>query len=133
MTSLRSLESPLGSPHVLLTRAASALRLQLNQGRAFPRTSSSLPQAVSRISASRLPSSTTPHPPLARSVATYPVVIPHFEWTLEWALPTPVPQHQFEQSPVAIEVTDRNADPDALVYSVSDWNGDTWRRRGHVA
>jgi hypothetical protein len=52
------------------------------------------------------------------SVSSYPIVIPHFEWTLEWVLPTPVPLHQFEQSPVAIEVTDRNADPDALVYSV---------------
>ena len=27
--------------------------------------------------------------------------------------------HQFEQSPVVIEVKDRNADPDSLVYMVS--------------
>lgn len=50
------------------------------------------------------------------SVKKYPVVIPTFEWTLEWALPSPPPLHQFEQSPVCIEVKDRNPDPDALLY-----------------
>jgi hypothetical protein len=48
------------------------------------------------------------------------VVVPRFDWTLEWALPTPVPQHQFTQSPVVIEVTDRNTDPEKLVYDVSE-------------
>jgi hypothetical protein len=51
-------------------------------------------------------------------VTKYPVVIPNFEWTLEWVLPTPVPLHQFEQSPVVIEVKDRHPDADALVFSV---------------
>lgn len=54
------------------------------------------------------------------SVKKLPVVVPKFEWTLEWALPTPVPQHQFEQSPVVIEVTDRNPDPEKLVQNGPD-------------
>ena len=57
-------------------------------------------------------------PPVLRSVRKYPIVIPRYEWTLEFALPTPIPMHQFEQSPVVIEVKDRNPDPDALVYMV---------------
>lgn len=52
------------------------------------------------------------------SVSKYPIVIPHFEWTLEFALPTPVPMHQFEQSPVVIEVADRNPNADDLIFSV---------------
>jgi heme/copper-type cytochrome/quinol oxidase subunit 1 len=56
------------------------------------------------------------------SVGKYPVKVPHFEWTLEWMLPSPVPLHQFEQSPVVIEVKDRNPDADALIYKV-------WRTR----
>jgi hypothetical protein len=47
----------------------------------------------------------------------FPVSIPHFEWTLEWMLPTPVPMHQFEQAPICIEVKDRNEKADDLVYS----------------
>lgn len=40
----------------------------------------------------------------------YPVVEPKFEWTLEWVLPTPVPLHQFAESPVVVEVINRNPD-----------------------
>uniref|UniRef100_A0A7S1GE91 Uncharacterized protein n=1 Tax=Bicosoecida sp. CB-2014 TaxID=1486930 RepID=A0A7S1GE91_9STRA len=40
----------------------------------------------------------------------YEVVTPKFEWTLEWALPTPVPLHQFAESPVVVEVINRNPD-----------------------
>ena len=57
------------------------------------------------------------HPPPHPRVATYPIIIPHFEWTLEFVLPRPLPMHQFEQSPVCIEVKDRNPDPDALLYT----------------
>ncbi len=49
-------------------------------------------------------------------MSKYPVKIPTFQWTLEFALPTPVPLHQFEQSPIVIEVQDRNTDSDALLY-----------------
>ncbi len=47
----------------------------------------------------------------------WPVKIPEFTWSLEWALPTPVPLHQFTQSPIVIEVKDRHPDSDKLVYS----------------
>jgi hypothetical protein len=43
-------------------------------------------------------------------------VIPQFDWTLEFSLPSPVPLHQFEQSPIVIEVKDRNSDADSLLY-----------------
>lgn len=56
-------------------------------------------------------------------MSKYPVVIPHFEWTLEFALPTPVPMHQFETSPVVIEVQDRNPNSDALIFSVRSTRG----------
>jgi len=61
-----------------------------------------------------------PFPPGAFrcSVKGHKVVVPRFEWTLEWALPTPVPLHQFTQSPVVIEVTDRNPNPETLVHRV---------------
>lgn len=49
-------------------------------------------------------------------MSKYPVSIPAFEWTLEWVLPTPVPLHQFEQTPLVVEVKDRHPDADALVY-----------------
>ena len=87
------------------------------------------------------------------SLKSRKVVVPKFEWSLEWALPTPVPQHQFEQvrrrrragrslrpaevpalhpprrpartpqSPVVIEVTDRNPHPEALVLNGPDVAG----------
>ena len=47
---------------------------------------------------------------------SYPITIPHFEWTLEFALPTPVPAHQFHESPMWVEVKDRNPDPDNMIY-----------------
>jgi len=80
-----------------------------------------------------------PSPACCCSVKGYKVVVPHFDWTLEWALPTPVPQHQFTQSPVVIEVTDRNTDPEKLVYDVSARGGQRegrterercWQREG---
>lgn len=49
-------------------------------------------------------------------MSKYPVSVPHFEWTLEWMIPAPVPLHGFVQSPIVIEVKDRNKDADALVY-----------------
>jgi hypothetical protein len=49
-------------------------------------------------------------------VRAWPVKIPSYHWTLEWALPTPVPLHQFEQSPIVIEVKDRNPNPDDMTY-----------------
>jgi hypothetical protein len=42
--------------------------------------------------------------------------MPLYVWSLEWALPTPVPLHQFTQSPIVIEVKDRNPDPDNMAY-----------------
>ena len=59
-------------------------------------------------------------------------MIPRFEWTLEFALPTPVPMHQFEQSPVVVEVKDRNPNPDALVHSVSKLVERGRRRQQHI-
>lgn len=56
------------------------------------------------------------HPPCVCSVTQYPVKIATYHWTLEWALPSPPPLHQFEQSPIVIEVKDRNPDSDALIY-----------------
>lgn len=53
-------------------------------------------------------------------VKSHKVVVPKFQWTLEWALPTPVPLHQFEQSPVVIEVTDRHPDPEKLIANGPD-------------
>ena len=44
------------------------------------------------------------------------MAIPHFEWTLEWMLSSPMPLHQFTQSPLVIEVKDRNPNADDLVY-----------------
>lgn len=55
----------------------------------------------------------SPHP---CSVKKYPVVIPRYEWTLEWVLSSPPPLHQFEQTPVVVEVTDRHPNADQLVY-----------------
>jgi hypothetical protein len=46
------------------------------------------------------------------SVSKHPVVEPKFERTLEWVLPTPVPLHQFEESPIVIEVKNRNPEHD---------------------
>ena len=46
-----------------------------------------------------------------RSVKTYPVreILEHeMHATLEWVLPSPMPQHCFEQSPIVIEVKNRN-------------------------
>jgi hypothetical protein len=57
--------------------------------------------------------------PLSRSsssVKAYPVVIPRFEWSLEFTLSSPPPLHQFNQSPIVIEVLDRNPNADGLLY-----------------
>lgn len=56
------------------------------------------------------------HQAWLKAVRTYPVAIPHFEWTLEWMLCTPMPQHQFTQTPIVIEVKDRNTNADTLLY-----------------
>ena len=56
------------------------------------------------------------HKAWLEAVKAYPVSIPHFEWTLEWVLSTPFPLHQFTQSPLVIEVKDRNPNADDLVY-----------------
>lgn len=48
---------------------------------------------------------------LCRSVKGYPVreILEHeMHATLEWVLPSPMPQHCFEQSPIVIEVKNRN-------------------------
>jgi hypothetical protein len=41
-------------------------------------------------------------------VSTYKVVEPEFFDSLEFALPTPVPLHQFVQSPIVVDVINRN-------------------------
>ena len=61
-------------------------------------------------------SSDPEHQAWLQAVRKYPVAIPHFEWTLEWMLSTPFPLHQFTQSPIVIEVKDRNPNADALLY-----------------
>jgi len=56
----------------------------------------------------------TPHSP-PRSVKTYPVreILDHeMHATLEWVLPSPLPLHCFDQSPIVIEVQNRNPDFD---------------------
>ena len=56
------------------------------------------------------------HKAWLEAVKSYPVSVPHFEWTLEWMLSTPFPLHQFTQTPLVIEVKDRNPNADDLVY-----------------
>lgn len=43
-------------------------------------------------------------------------MIPRYEWTLEFTLSSPPPLHQFEQSPIVIEVKDRHPNSDELLY-----------------
>mgnify|MGYP000020278729 CR=1 FL=1 len=45
------------------------------------------------------------------STETFPIYEPDFYWTLEYALPPLMELHQFAESPVIIEV--QNRDPDA--------------------
>lgn len=45
---------------------------------------------------------------LHRRVSAFPIVTPEFTMSLEFALPTPVPLHQFVQSPIVVEVVCRN-------------------------
>jgi hypothetical protein len=73
--------------------------------------------AVSAASPSASSASDPEHKAWLEAVKKYPVAIPHFEWTLEWMLSTPFPLHQFTQSPLVIEVKDRNPNADDLVYS----------------
>lgn len=47
-----------------------------------------------------------------RRVTAFPVVEPEVFMSLEFALPTPVPLHQFEQSPIVVEVRNRNPEYD---------------------
>ena len=45
------------------------------------------------------------------SLKTAPIYEPDFHWTLEFALPPLMELHQFAESPIIIEV--QNRDPDA--------------------
>lgn len=124
-----------------------------NASSSFADTFSSLAQrAVYRLFA--CPPIHAQHAAWLASIKGYKVVVPKFEWSLEWALPTPVPQHQcvnarvrtwvvaergpqlppplprrplpdyrFEQSPVVIEVTDRNPAPERLIADGPDTAG----------
>eukprot|EP00567_Pseudictyota_dubia_P011441 CAMPEP_0197445582 /NCGR_PEP_ID=MMETSP1175-20131217/10766_1 /TAXON_ID=1003142 /ORGANISM="Triceratium dubium, Strain CCMP147" /LENGTH=153 /DNA_ID=CAMNT_0042976567 /DNA_START=39 /DNA_END=501 /DNA_ORIENTATION=+ len=74
--------------------------------------------ALARFASMRLPTAMSvrlsssvaaqEHAEWLKKVATYKEVTPEFHNTLEFVLPTPVPLHQFEQSPVVIEVSVRN-------------------------
>lgn len=89
------------------------------------RSSSSSSSSLFRRAASSAAASSAPaqsaapdaeHSAWLQTVKSWPVKIPSYHWTLEWALPTPVPLHQFEQSPIVIEVKDRNPSPDDMTY-----------------
>jgi len=98
---------------MLARRCAGAGALRTACARSFSAPAAK-PAAASASAAATDPE----HQAWLQSVKGHKVVVPRFEWTLEWALPTPVPLHQFTQSPVVIEVTDRNPNPETLVHRV---------------
>lgn len=60
---------------------------------------------------SMIKAETEAHAAWLKSVENYPIYEPDFYWTLEFALPPLMELHQFGESPVIVDV--QNRDPDA--------------------
>mmetsp|Transcript_54011 Transcript_54011/g.96730 ORF Transcript_54011/g.96730 Transcript_54011/m.96730 type:complete len:103 (+) Transcript_54011:155-463(+) len=99
-----------------LARAAMAVRPALRAAAkvARPAVVATRPMSSASVPQDIIDKQVKSHQEWVASTKDLPVYVPEFYWTLEFILPNLMDLHQYQESPVIVEVQDRNPVPDVF-------------------